>query len=52
MKVSCNTKHGTDNKAYKFWDDISLHYDELVQKFNSINEDNIKYFAINDIRNT
>jgi hypothetical protein len=46
MRVSCNAKHGTDKKADKFWDDIALHYVELVGKSNSINEDNIAYFAI------
>jgi hypothetical protein len=26
MKVSCNTKHGRDKRADKFWDEIALHY--------------------------
>ena len=51
MKVSCNTKHGTDKKADKFWDDIALHYVEIVGKSNSINEDNIAYFVIDMHRN-
>ena len=51
MKVSCNAKHGTDKKAEKFWDDIALHYVELVGKANSINEDNIDFANIDILRN-
>ena len=51
MKVSCNAKHGTDKKADKFWDDITLHYVKLVGKSNSINEDRIDYFVIDMHRN-
>jgi len=46
MKVSCNAKHGTDEKDDNFLDNIALHYDELVHKSNSMHEDNIDYFAI------
>jgi hypothetical protein len=28
MKVSCNTQHGADKKAVKFWEGIALHYQE------------------------
>jgi hypothetical protein len=38
-------------KADKFWDDIALHYVELVEKSISINEDNIAYFTIDMHRN-
>jgi hypothetical protein len=51
MKVSCNAKHETDKKADKFWDDIALHYVELVDKSNSINEASVDYFAIDIHRN-
>jgi hypothetical protein len=51
MKVSCNAKHGTDKKADKFWDDIALHYVELVKKSNSINEECVSYSVINIQRN-
>jgi hypothetical protein len=43
MKVSNNAKHGTDKKANKFWNDIHLHYNELIGTPNKINEANIKY---------
>ena len=42
MKLSNNAKHGTDKKANKFWDDIHLHYNELVATSNKINEVNIQ----------
>ena len=51
MKVSCNAKHGTEKKADQFWDDIALHYVELVNKLNSINEASVDYFAIDIHRN-
>jgi hypothetical protein len=51
IKVSCNATHGTDKKADKFWDEIALHYLELVGKSNSINEDNIDYSVIDMHRN-
>ena len=35
----------------KFWEDISLHYVELVGKANSINEDNIDFTNIDIMRN-
>ena len=38
MKVSSNMKHGTDKKMEKLWDDIHLHYNELVTTSNKINE--------------
>jgi hypothetical protein len=50
MKVSCNAKHGTDKKVDTFYDDIALHYDELVQESNSIHEENIDYFKIESSR--
>jgi hypothetical protein len=51
MEVSCNTMHGTDKKADNIWDNIVLHYHEEVQKYNSINEENIDYFVIELSRN-
>ena len=40
-----------DKNADKFWDDIALHYVELVKKSNSINEASVDYFAIDIHRN-
>ena len=51
MKVSSNAKHGIDKKMEKFWEDIHLHYNELVTMSNKINESNTEYVAV-EIRNT
>ncbi len=50
MKVSSNAKLGTDKKMEKFWEDIHLHYNELVTTSNKINESNIEYSPV-EIRN-
>ena len=42
MKVSSNAKLGTDKKMEKFWEDIHLHYNELVTTSNKINKSNIE----------
>ena len=34
MKVPCNPKHSTDKKVDNFWEDISLHFEELVPTSN------------------
>jgi hypothetical protein len=46
MKASSNSKHGTDKKMQKFWDDIHLHYNELVTTSNKINKSNTEYIPV------
>ena len=46
VKVSCNTKHDTDEIADKLWEEIAHHYEELVQETNSINKLNVEYIPI------
>ncbi len=46
MKVSSNAKVGMDKKMEKFWEDIHLHYNELVSTSNKINESNTKYIPV------
>jgi hypothetical protein len=46
MKVSSNAKVGTDKKMEKFWEDIHLHYNELVSTSNKINESNMEYVPV------
>ena len=46
MKVSCDAKHSTDKKAEKFWEEVSLIFEELVATANKINESNPEYSPI------
>ena len=46
MKVRSNAKLGTDKKMEKFWEDIHLHYNELVTTSNEINESNTEYVPL------
>jgi hypothetical protein len=46
VKVSSNAKHGTDKKMEKFWEDIHLHYNELITTVNKINESNAEYISV------
>ena len=46
IKVSLNVKLGTDKKMEKFWEDIHLHYNELVTTSNKINKTNIEYVPV------
>jgi hypothetical protein len=50
MKVSCNAKQSTDRKVDKFWEDISLHFQEFVSSTNKLNESNPEYIPINTNR--
>ena len=46
MKVSSNAKHPTDKKMEKFWEDIHLHYNDLVTTSNKINESYKEYVPV------
>ena len=46
MKVSSNAKLSTDKKMEKFWEDIHLHYNELVTTSNKINKSNMEYVPV------
>jgi hypothetical protein len=46
MKVSCNTKHGTDNMVDKFWDDICPNYQNLVMTTEVIHESTVDFSPI------
>ena len=46
MKVGSNAKHGTDKKMEKFWEEIHLHYNELVTTSNKINESNMENIPV------
>ncbi len=46
MKVSSNAKLGMDKKMEKFWEDIHVHYNELVTTSNKINESNAEYIPV------
>ena len=51
MKVNSNAKVGTDKKMEKFWEDIHLHYNELVSTSNKINESNMEYVPVESRNN-
>jgi hypothetical protein len=39
-------KKSTDNKAKKFWEEISIHFEELVATTNKLNDANPEYEPI------
>ncbi len=45
-KVSTNAKVGTDKKMEKFWEDIRIHYNELIRTSNKINKSNAEYIPV------
>jgi hypothetical protein len=46
MKVSTNTKHSTDKKAKKFWDEVYTCFEELVATANKMNKSHPEFFPI------
>ena len=46
MKVSSNAKYRTEKKAEKFWNNIHLHYNELITTANKINKSNKEYIPV------
>jgi len=46
MKVSCDAKHSTDKKAEKFWEEVSIVFEELVATANKMNESNPEFSPI------
>ena len=46
MKVCSNAKLGTDKKMEKFWEDIHIHYNELVTTNNKSNESSTEYIPV------
>jgi hypothetical protein len=46
LKVSCDAKHSTDKKAEKFWEEVSIVFEDLVATANKMNESNPEFSPI------
>ena len=46
MKVSCDAKHATNRKAKKFWDEVSIVFEELVATTNKLNESHSEFVLL------
>jgi hypothetical protein len=46
MKVSTDTKHSTDKKAEKFWDEVHATFEQYVASANALNESNAEFTPI------